>query len=116
MLTYNDVKRKMKLAWSSRYHMRQHEHPLKGLWRGMISRCSNPTNPYYGGRGIKVCERWRNSFPLFVRDMGKRPSPKHSIERLDVNGDYEPSNCRWALPAEQARNKTTKRWHPYVMR
>ncbi len=78
-----------------------------GIWRGMIDRCGNAgMDAYrnYGGRGIKVCDRWLGSFELFLEDMGKRPSEKHSIDRKNNNGDYEPGNCRWATPKEQCRN------------
>lgn len=76
-------------------------------WRSMIQRCSTPnTNGYenYGGRGITVCDRWRSSFAAFVADMGERPEGM-TLDRVNVNGNYEPSNCRWATPAEQARNR-----------
>lgn len=61
----------------------------------------------YGGRGIRVCDRWLNDFPAFLADMGPKTSPKHSIERKNNDGNYEPSNCVWATPIEQARNKSS---------
>lgn len=77
-------------------------------WVNMIGRCENPKverYPSYGGRGIKVCSGWRHSFETFLRDMGRKPTPKHSIDRIDVNGNYEPGNCRWATNSEQQLNK-----------
>lgn len=78
-------------------------------WQGMKARCNDFSNPNYGGRGITVCERWKSSFKNFLEDMGPKPSPEHSLERLDYNGNYGPDNCIWATPEEQARNKRTVR-------
>lgn len=78
------------------------------IWSDMRQRCQNPNrNDYarYGGRGIVVCDRWNNSFMAFYEDMGIRPSNKHSIDRIDCDGDYEPSNCRWATTTQQSRNR-----------
>ena len=78
------------------------------IWCGMNDRCARPKNKSYanyGGRGITVCEQWKNSFDNFFADMGPRPSPKHSIDRYDNNGNYEHANCRWSTLNEQANNK-----------
>lgn len=86
--------------------------PERGCWQQMQRRCYNPAHPYYacyGGRGIRVCERWRTSFQAFLADMGPRPSLAHTVDRIDANGHYEPSNCRWATPSQQARNMRTSR-------
>ena len=77
-------------------------------WWHMRSRCLNPKHTdfaYYAGRGITVCERWRNSYALFLADVGRAPSPKHSLDRIDNNGNYEPGNVRWATWSEQMRNR-----------
>ncbi len=81
-------------------------------WESLKSRCYSPTNinyKSYGGRGIGVCKRWRHSFPNFLKDMGKKPTPEHSIERKNNDKDYKPSNCRWATLKEQANNRRDTR-------
>ena len=83
-----------------------HKHPVYKVWEAMIQRCTNPQNksfPNYGGRGITVCPEWRSDFMAFYRDMGPRPDGL-TLERVDVDGNYEPSNCRWATYREQRAN------------
>lgn len=82
--------------------------PVYASWNGMRDRCLNPNNQdyhHYGGRGIAVCERWKDSFENFYADMGDKPSIKHSLDRINNDGNYEPSNCRWATQQEQVRNR-----------
>lgn len=89
-------------------------------WINMRSRCYNSRDhgyKNYGGRGIMVCNRWlvgesgQRGYECFIADMGPRPSAAHSLDRIDPNGNYEPINCRWALPVQQSRNK---RLHHFV--
>jgi hypothetical protein len=99
---------------SSRQRMTQHgetkhyrttvEHRI---WRGMLERCGNPNHisyKYYGARGIRVCDEWKE-FPRFLNDMGRRPAKGMSIDRVNVSGNYEPGNCRWATPVQQRGNR-----------
>lgn len=84
--------------------------PEYDIWSGIKSRCYCQTATgfqNYGGRGISMCQRWRESFPAFLEDVGRRPSPKHSLDRIDNNGDYEPGNCEWVSHKHQANNKRT---------
>ena len=77
------------------------------VWAAMRQRCENPSNPAYdryGGRGITCCERWHR-FPLFLEDMGPRPTPQHTLERLNNDKGYAPDNCIWATRREQSLNK-----------
>lgn len=85
------------------------KHPLFNIWKAMIQRCENPKHTWYkryGGRGISICKRWREDFEAFAADMGERPSPKHTVDRIDGDKNYEPGNVRWAVPVEQQRNRS----------
>lgn len=91
--------------------------PEYGVWVGIKNRCENrndPSYPNYGGRGIKVCARWRASFPAFLKDMGHRPSPYHEVDRIDTDGNYEPGNCRWATSKTNNRNRRNNRRITYM--
>lgn len=91
--------------------------PEYNVWQSIKDRCFNPNNKRFsdwGGRGIKVCDRWRDSFPNFLADItaeiGVRPSPRHSLDRYpDNDGDYAPGNVRWATPKQQANNRRNNR-------
>lgn len=119
---------KRKLGYCEAHYMRNrvHGHPQTSIpipkhgcsgnkkrtpeyvaWNLMKSRCNNPKNPdskSYAGRGIKVCSRWAN-FQKFLKDMGPKPSSRHSIDRKNNDKGYSPSNCRWATPKQQANNR-----------
>jgi hypothetical protein len=85
------------------------KHPLYQTWFKMWARCTDPSvlhSEHYLGRGILVCDRWKDPH-AFYADMGSRPSPSHSLDRIDNDGNYEPNNCRWATKSEQGRNRRT---------
>jgi hypothetical protein len=87
-------------------------HPLYKTWDMMIQRCTNVNHPSYkryGGRGIRVCDEWRQSFNAFALYMGPKPSPSHTIDRIDHDGDYRPGNVRWSTRSTQAFNKGVSR-------
>ena len=82
------------------------------IWTGIKQRCLNENNPQfpgYGGRGIKICDRWSRNYLNFLKDMGECP-PGLSLDRIDPNGNYEKSNCRWVTPLTQGSNKRNNRW------
>jgi hypothetical protein len=96
-------------AWNYR-HGRSRT-PIHRVWSTMVERCTSPKSkkwPLYGGRGIRVCERWL-TFENFLADMGERPSAGHTLDRIDTDGHYEPGNVRWATQTEQQRNRRNNR-------
>lgn len=105
---------KTMLEWAARKRERHgmNKSPEHRAWVHMKQRCTNPNKrewPHYGGRGIQVCSEWMGSFLAFYQHIGPRPSDKHSLDRIDVNGNYEPGNVRWATQQEQIENTTAIR-------
>lgn len=91
--------------------------PIYDCWINIKARCEKPEHPnyhQYGGRGIKICEQWKNSFATFYADIGSKPSKRHTLDRIDVNGDYEPTNCRWITIQEQQLNRRNNTATPGV--
>lgn len=87
-------------------------HPLYDVYANMRKRCLDKTNQAYhnyGGRGITICDRWSNSIESFIEDMGERPTPTHSLDRVDNNKGYSPENCKWSTPIEQNNNQRMKK-------
>lgn len=110
MTVVNQMKRGY-CPWPRRRIVGQTKHPLYKTWENMLSRCYNPNaSKYhnYGGRGIKVCNRWRYSFLNFLEDMGEKQVGL-SLDRINTNGDYTPANCRWATWIEQNNNQRPRR-------
>lgn len=92
-----------------------HHTKVYACWVSLKGRCLNPKKTgykNYGGRGIKVCERWKDSFEAFLEDMGEPPTPQHSIDRINNDGNYEPGNCRWAIAKEQNNNQRPRDYVP----
>lgn len=108
------------MALQGEHHFTIHGHkkggkmtPEYAAWNNMLARCYRPSArsfPLYGGKGIAVCERWRESFSAFLDDMGQRPAAGMSLDRVDGTKDYTPENCRWASAKEQSLNRDCVRW------
>ena len=116
LMAYTNLERrrfKARERWAAGKRPPSKKSPEYRAWHHMKMRCLNPKDSYfhcYGGRGITVCDEWLQSFSQFLLDMGHRPSARHSLERVNNDDGYRPSNCVWALPKDQSRNRRVNRW------
>jgi hypothetical protein len=100
------IKERLRRGLNYKHGLRRHA--LYEAWKTMIKRCEKPSHVkyrYYGALGVKVHPRWRQSFPAFLEDVGERPAPGMTLDRINPYGNYEPSNVRWATPLQQAQNR-----------
>jgi hypothetical protein len=111
---HNEIRRKIRLTHGATADRKST--PEYRAWKAMKGRCFDPNNisyKNYGARGVTVCDQWLNDYPAFLKEIGRRPSKNHSVDRINNNGNYEPGNVRWATRKEQRRN--SDRIHPVTI-
>lgn len=114
MITHRDIKGRIAKGSNKKHGLS--DQPIYDCWVAMKARCNNKQNPgykWYGAKGVKVCEAWNNSFESFLKDMGI-PAKGMTLDRIDVHGNYEPGNCRWATLQEQQINRSNNNKTPGV--